>query len=685
MGWFSKPSSQLNFFAQREKERLEAVNKALQGPFGDNATLYSNTKALLEAAQLPDPTTFCKRVGRRFIQRCDERGIALPHHDLGFQMFGAAAALYAAERLTDLPPNPAAYSNFGDTAVIGQMRDLLLNAQRKLAIPDKTLDLLENAIVDCSSSLPPACLHSHMRERTRPDEAIMIPLIDLLPNVGQIIEDALAPFEVPEVKEAGLFRWLREHIKENTDAATAGAKKSVTPSQYKATPQEIVATFLKDTSLSDIFLANVPVYPSSGATFRWTLDCRAIGRGKTTLLHAMIKDDLAATPQSSSWTARATSSTRSKSSHPSKTGLLLIEPNPDSAFALNPLDVSHAKRHAGRQPHRIHHGRAAGREIHRVAIHAVPQRRSRHHRSDPEPDARYLQGSDGEGPARALDKVNPHARQFFENRETGFHSKTYESTRKEVVWRLDYLLTNPILRSMFSATHTKLDIGKEMDAGKVIIINNSKAILGDEGAEFFGRFFVALIARAAQQRAGKPPASKKPCYVYIDECQSVIAKDTRIPILLDECRSQKIALDTRATNEPPSSTPPVLDAVANCAIRMANSDDEAKYLVRQAAHGRRDAALAAARHVRHLRPRSDPQRHSAASLQDRLRRAAENDRRGAGGDPRAHANAISLHSSGSPSLEPPAAKHLPLRPRRPAAKLSRPQSDDPGEPATDWA
>ena len=109
---------------------------------------------------------------------------------------------------------------------------------------------------------------------------------------------------------------------------------------------------------------------------------------------------------------------------------------------------------------------------------------------------------------------------------------------------------------MFSATHTRLDIGKEMDAGKVIIINNSKAILGDEGAEFFGRFFVALIARAAQQRAGKPAASKKPCYVYIDECQTVIAKDTRIPVLLDECRSQKIALDTRRTSEPPSSHRP---------------------------------------------------------------------------------------------------------------------------------
>ena len=180
-------------------------------------------------------------------------------------------------------------------------------------------------------------------------------------------------------------------------------------------------------------------------------------------------------------------------------------------------------------------------------------------------------------PPKSLAKLNPHAQDFFTNRDTGFNSKTYDSTRKEVVWRLDYLLTNPVLRSMFSASQTKLDMAKEIDARKVIIVNNSKSILGDEGAEFFGRFFIALILRAAQQRAGKPPETKIPCFVYIDEAQSVIAKDTRIPTLIDECRSQKIAL-ILAHQRTAQLTPPVLDAVANCAIRMANSDDEARYL-----------------------------------------------------------------------------------------------------------
>ena len=64
---------------------------------------------------------------------------------------------------------------------------------------------------------------------------------------------------------------------------------------------------------------------------------------------------------------------------------------------------------------------------------------------------------------------------------------------------------------MFSAAQTKLDIGKEMDAGKIILINNSKSVFGDEGAEFIGRFFVALIVRAAQHAlAGRSAILKSP-------------------------------------------------------------------------------------------------------------------------------------------------------------------------------
>ncbi len=168
-------------------------------------------------------------------------------------------------------------------------------------------------------------------------------------------------------------------------------------------------------------------------------------------------------------------------------------------------------------------------------------------------------------------------RAFFDN-QSGFLSKTYTETRNQLIWRLQFLLSNPIIRQMFSAMKTKLDIGKEMDAGKVILIDKSKKRLGDEGSEFFGRFFIALVLAAAEQRAGRRQDQKKPCYFYIDECQNVIRRDEKISAILDQCRSQKIGMILAHERTAPIINDNVLDALANCAIRMANSDDEAKYL-----------------------------------------------------------------------------------------------------------
>jgi hypothetical protein len=410
------------------------------------------------------------------------------------------------------------------------------------------------------------------------------------------------------------------------------------------------------------------------------------GRGKTTLLHAFIAEDLERDAAVILIDSKGDLIDPIKNLRSIKDRLVLIEPNPESAFALNPLDVSQASIvqvvslieyiMAGLLDAKF---TALQSTLFRNVVPAIIE-------AIPSPTLDDFKRVMVKGLPN-LDNVNPHARNFFENRETGFHSKTYESTRKEVVWRLDYLMSNPTLRSMFSATHTKLDLGKEMDAGKVIIINNSKAILGDEGAEFFGRFFVALIARAAQQRGGKSPSAKKPCYVYIDECQSVIAKDTRIPILLDECRSQKIAL-ILSHQRSAQLTSPVLDAVANCAIRMANSDDEAKFLsdkLRMSPDELRSLPRGTfGTFVRDLTPTGIQLQVTKIDLESLPKMT--NDELAAIRE-RMRAN---FSSSPQPSkLEEPLEKAVPPREATPPTptgpKLSPKPNDDPGEPATDWA
>ena len=41
-------------------------------------------------------------------------------------------------------------------------------------------------------------------------------------------------------------------------------------------------------------------------------------------------------------------------------------------------------------------------------------------------------------------------------------------------------------------------MAEAMDSGKIIIIDANKGMLGDEGSEFYQRFFLALILGAAQ-------------------------------------------------------------------------------------------------------------------------------------------------------------------------------------------
>jgi hypothetical protein len=83
------------------------------------------------------------------------------------------------------------------------------------------------------------------------------------------------------------------------------------------------------------------------------------------------------------------------------------------------------------------------------------------------------------------------------------------------------------------------------------------------------------VLAAAQQRSTRRSDQKPPVYFYIDECQTVIARDEKIPTILDECRSQNIALIMAHQRTKQIG---LLDALSNCAIRFANSDEEARFL-----------------------------------------------------------------------------------------------------------
>ena len=134
-----------------------------------------------------------------------------------------------------------------------------------------------------------------------------------------------------------------------------------------------------------------------------------------------------------------------------------------------------------------------------------------------------------------IEKLQGTARAFF---ETEFQSKQFEDTKRQVVRRLWGILENSTFERMFSHPRNKLDLFSEMNSGKVILINTAKELLKQQGTEIFGRFFIAMIAQAAQERA--TIKERIPTFVYIDECQEYV--DANVALILEQARKFNVGM-----------------------------------------------------------------------------------------------------------------------------------------------
>lgn len=136
-----------------------------------------------------------------------------------------------------------------------------------------------------------------------------------------------------------------------------------------------------------------------------------------------------------------------------------------------------------------------------------------------------------------LGKLDRSARYFF---VTQFFSPEFAKTRQQILTRLWGVLSNGVLERMLSNERNMVDFFDAMNRGSVILINTAKDLLKQEGCEILGRFFIALISQAVQERASIPEDRRLPTFVYIDEAQDYF--DESIEHLLNQARKYKVGL-----------------------------------------------------------------------------------------------------------------------------------------------
>lgn len=432
-----------------------------------------------------------------------------------------------------------------------QIRYMFLSHEAQLdpglqAIADRLLAIVQPAIPE-----------------TGPGTAIgNIPLINLLPKPGYAIEAALRLFNTHEYPHNRLFlRTVRTlqgnavmgHLTSEWEKWCARATTSTHP------PERLVEECFKGTPLRDLFMTPITLYIPHELRFAHTHVVGGPNSGKTSLLLDMVVRDIRS---------------------PEQPSVVVVEPHADlikeilesdlgiedRLIYLNPRDMEYppALNIFAQKRKRIRTYDAETRERLRngvlktldytfaelfpaeiTAKQSVPLRyMARLLLSLPETglieDGRvvYRNGTLNDmlrlmrnsAPYRpTIEAMSARARDFFEN---DFDGPEYKATKEQIRYRLQFLMENDTIANLFTASHTKIDLFKELSRGKVILVDTAQDFLMND-SRVFGRLVISLILRAILER-GSPGTRLHDTFLYIDEAASYF--DDNIASLLTEVR-----------------------------------------------------------------------------------------------------------------------------------------------------
>ena len=172
--------------------------------------------------------------------------------------------------------------------------------------------------------------------------------------------------------------------------------------------------------------------------------------------------------------------------------------------------------------------------------------------------------------------------QFWKHEFGQWNEKQVNESIAPVLNKVGAFTANPIIRNIVGQPKSSFDIRKIMDEGKILVVNLSKGLIGEDNAAILGSFFVTKVQLAAMSRSDIPRVEdRRPFYLYVDEFQN-FATDS-FAVILSEARKYGLNL-TVANQYVAQMTDSVRDAVfgnVGTTISFRVSAEDAPVLVKQ--------------------------------------------------------------------------------------------------------
>lgn len=172
--------------------------------------------------------------------------------------------------------------------------------------------------------------------------------------------------------------------------------------------------------------------------------------------------------------------------------------------------------------------------------------------------------------------------QFWKHEFGQWNEKQVNESIAPVLNKVGAFTANPIIRNIIGQPKSSFNVRKIMDEGKILVVNLSKGLVGEDNAGILGSFLVTKVQLAAMSRSDIPDvADRRPFYLYVDEFQN-FATDS-FSVILSEAR--KYGLNLTVANQYISQmTDSVRDAVfgnVGTTISFRVSADDAPILAKQ--------------------------------------------------------------------------------------------------------
>ena len=135
---------------------------------------------------------------------------------------------------------------------------------------------------------------------------------------------------------------------------------------------------------------------------------------------------------------------------------------------------------------------------------------------------------------------DPVVKTFWNTEFASWNEKFATEAVAPVLNKVGAFTANPMIRNIVGQPKSTFNIRELMDEGKILIMNLSRGLVGEDNAGILGSMMVTKIQLATMSRADIPEEQRRPFYLYVDEFQN-FATDS-FAVILSEARKYGLCL-----------------------------------------------------------------------------------------------------------------------------------------------